>query len=76
MDILNDIFKDTLEREGVNISIGSMVHKVFFRRNDKGNTNAHSTLYALYSTPINQGEVFSLNESKYLMWRSTLFLIR
>jgi len=67
MDILNDIFKDTLEREGVNISIGSMVHKVFFRRNDKGNTNAHSTLHALYSDSINQGEVFSINGCKYLI---------
>lgn len=67
MDILLDTFKETLEREHTNIVIGIDTYKVFFRRNDKGNTNAHSTLYALYSTPINQGEVFSLNDDKYLI---------
>lgn len=67
MDIINDIFKDTLEREGVNILIGSTSYKVFFRRNDKGNTTPYSTLYALCGDSIKQGEVFSLNGSKYLI---------
>ena len=67
MDILLNTFKETLEREGINIIIGANTYKVFFRRNEKGETIAHSTLYALYSDQIKQGEVFSLNGSKYLI---------
>ena len=67
MDILLDTFKETLEREGTSIVIGADTFKVFFRRNEKGETIAHSTLYALYSNQIKQGEVFSLNGNKYLI---------
>lgn len=67
MDILVDIFNETLEREGVDITIGSDTFKVFFRRNEKGDTIPHSKLYALYSDNIKQGEVFTINGSKYLI---------
>lgn len=67
MDILRDTFNATLEREGIDITIGSNVHKVFFRRNESSETIAHNTLYALYGDNIRQGEVFAINGIKYLI---------
>lgn len=66
MNILSDIFNQTLEREGMDIIVGSATYKGFFRRNEKGNTTPYSTLYASYQADIKQGQVFTVNGSKYL----------
>lgn len=67
MNILNDIFKETMEREGINITIDSISHKVFLRRNDKTDTSQYSTLFTSYEDDIKQGSTFILNGNKYLI---------
>lgn len=67
MNTLNDIFKETMEREGINITIDSISHKVFLRRNDKTDTSQYSTLFASYEDDIKQGSTFILNGNKYLI---------
>ncbi|WP_313180656.1 Ig-like domain-containing protein [Lacrimispora sp.] len=67
MDTLNDVFNETMEREGIDIIIGSSKHKVFLRRNDKADTSLYSTLYTYYNDNIEQGNTFSLNGNKYLI---------
>lgn len=67
MDTLNDIFRETMEREGIKITIDSSVYKVFLRRNDKTDTSHYSTLYAYYEDDIKQGTTFILNGNKYLI---------
>ncbi|MDR1772488.1 MAG: Ig-like domain-containing protein [Hungatella sp.] len=67
MDTLNDIFKETIEREGIDITIGSSVYKVFLRRNDKTDTSHYTTLYAYYDDDIKQGNIFILNGNKYII---------
>ena len=67
MNILSDVFNQTLEREGMDITIGSATYKGFFRRNEKGNTTPYSSLYASYQANIEQGQVFTVNGSKYLI---------
>jgi hypothetical protein len=67
MDILNDIFTETLNRESQTITINGNNHSVFFRRTDKGENIPYSTLYAPYSDSIQCGAEFTLNGSKWLI---------
>ncbi len=67
MNTLIDIFKETMEREGINITIDSSIYKVFLRRNDKTDTSHYSTLYAYYEDDIKQGATFNLNGNKYII---------
>lgn len=67
MNTLIDIFKETMEREGINITIDSSVYKVFLRRNDKTDSSHYSTLYAYYTDDIKLGSTFILNGNKYII---------
>jgi hypothetical protein len=67
MDVLKDIFNETLSRESQNIIIDGTEHSVFFRRNEKGENTAYSTLYAPCNDSIQCGQQFSINNNKYLI---------
>lgn len=67
MDILKDVFLDTLNREGQMITINENTFKVFFRRNETDETISYSTLYALSSDSIEQGELFTMNHNNFLI---------
>ena len=71
MDILLDTFKETLEREGTSIVIGADTFKVFFRRNETDETISYSTLYALSSDSIEQGELFTMNHNNFLTFKDS-----
>jgi hypothetical protein len=70
MDVLKDIFNETLSRESQPIIIDGVTHSVFFRRNEKGENTAYSTLYAPISDSISCGQQFSINDSKYLITKA------
>lgn len=70
MDVLKDIFTETLSRESQTITIDGVTHSVFFRRNEKGENTAYSTLYAPISDSILCGQQFSINDSKYLITKA------
>jgi len=67
MDILLDAYSDALDRDGKIITIGSASYKVLFKRNEKGSTVPYITMFALYSDPIEQGQIFTINGEKYLI---------
>lgn len=66
-NILENTFQSTLEREGKEITINNVKHKVFFRRNETGNTDAYTTLFAPLDAQIKQGELFCISGEKYLI---------
>lgn len=69
-DILSNTFQSTLNREGKEIDINGTKHKVFFRRNETGNTDAYSTLFAPVDAQIKQGELFTVSGEKFLIQKN------
>lgn len=69
-DILSNTFQSTLNREGKEIDINGTKHKVFFRRNETGNTDAYSTLFAPVDAQIKQGELFTVSGEKFLVQKN------
>jgi len=67
MNTLESIFLESLNREGKDITINGSTQKVFFRRNDKGETDPYITMYALSESAIEQGATFILNNETYLI---------
>jgi hypothetical protein len=67
MNILESVFKSASDRDGKLITIGSATYKVIFKRNEKGANVPYITMFALESDPIEQGQVFTINNEKYLI---------
>lgn len=66
MDILKDIFSETLNREKKQITIGGVSHDCFLRRNN----NTNITLYLPYSDLIRLGALIYLNDGIYLLYET------
>lgn len=70
MNTLENTFLETLNREGKEILINGGTQKVFFRRNEKGETDPYITMYALAESNIEQGNEFILDGSHFLIMKA------
>ena len=70
MNDLDYIFNDTLDREGIDITINGIEHKVFFRKNKQGETDSYLTMYANVSDSIDNGNTFTMNNKSFLVLKT------
>lgn len=70
MNALDYIFQDTIDREGIDITINGVQHKVFFRRNKQGETDSYLTMYAPCSDLIDNGNTFIMNYKSFLVLKT------
>lgn len=70
MNTLENTFLESLNREGKEILINGGTQKVFFRRNEKGETDPYITMYAPLESSIEQGNEFILDGSHYLIMKA------
>lgn len=64
---MEQIFYETLEREGIEIRINNRQEKVFFRKNNSGESDSYTTVFAPVTALISQGDTFTFKGVNYLI---------